>query len=69
MKNIYRLVFVLFTCILAMSGCQEKYEEEFKELQLDYTSMNIKYEGGKYTFMVYYSGDWTIDLDEDVDWA
>lgn len=69
MKNIYRLVFVLFTCIIAMSGCQEKYEEEFKELQLDYTSMNIKYEGGKYTFMVYYSGDWTIGLDEDVDWV
>jgi hypothetical protein len=52
-----------------MSGCQDIYKEEFERLQMDYTSMNVKYEGGKYTFMVYCSGDWTISLGEDVDWV
>ena len=52
-----------------MSGCQDIYKEEFERLQMDYTSLNVKYEGGKYTFMVYCSGDWTISLGEDVDWV
>ena len=68
MKNIYRFFMCLTFCVV-MSGCQDIYKEDFDSLQMDYTSLNVKYEGGKYTFMVYYSGDWTISLDKDVDWV
>ena len=38
-------------------------------LALDYDKIDVKHEGGKYTFMVYCSGDWTITLDKEVDWV
>ena len=52
-----------------MPACQNKFEEEYEELELDYEKIDVKHEGGKYTFMVYCSGDWTISLDRDVDWV
>ena len=36
---------------------------------MDYTKLNVKREGGSFAFMVYYSGDWTIELDKEVSWA
>jgi hypothetical protein len=68
MKNIYRFFICLAFCAV-ISACQDIYKDDFDSLQMDYTSLNVKYEGGKYTFMVYYSGDWTISLDKDVDWV
>ena len=36
---------------------------------MDYTKLNVKREGGSFAFMVYYSGDWTIELDKEVSWT
>ncbi len=69
MKNIYRIVFVLFSCIVAMPSCQDKFEEEYDTVELDYSKIDVKPAGEKYAFMVYCSGDWTISLDEEVDWV
>ena len=69
MKNIYKLILILFAGIVAFPACQEKFEEEYNELELDYEKIDVKHEGGKYTFMVYFSGDWTISLDEGTDWV
>lgn len=69
MKNIYKYICILFACIAAMPSCQDKFEEEYEVLALDYDKIDVKHEGGKYTFMVYCSGDWTITLDKEVDWA
>ena len=69
MKNIYRLVFVLFTCLAAVQSCQDIYEEEYGSVELDYNRIDVKSDGGKYTFTVYCSGAWTISLDKDVDWV
>ena len=69
MKNIYKLILILFAGIVALPACQEKFEEEYNELELDYEKIDVKHEGGKYTFMVYFSGDWTISLDEGTDWV
>ena len=52
-----------------MPSCQDKFEEEYEVLALDYDKIDVKHEGGKYTFMVYCSGDWTITLDKEVDWV
>ena len=69
MKKIYRIVFVLFSCIVAMPSCQDKFKEEYDAVELDYNKIDVKPAGEKYAFMVYCSGDWTISLDEDVDWV
>lgn len=69
MKNIYKYICILFACIAAMPSCQDKFEEEYEVLALDYDKIDVKHEGGKYTFMVYCSGDWTITLDKEVDWV
>ena len=69
MKNIYKYICILFACIMAMPSCQDKFEEEYEVLALDYDKIDVKHEGGKYTFMVYCSGDWTITLDKEVDWV
>lgn len=69
MKNIYKYICILFACIAAIPSCQDKFEEEYEVLALDYDKIDVKHEGGKYTFMVYCSGDWTITLDKEVDWV
>lgn len=69
MKNIYRLVFVLFTCLAVMPSCQERFEEEYGSVELDYNKITVKADAGKYTFMVYCSGDWNITFDGDADWV
>ena len=68
MKNIYRIVVLLFGCVAALSGCQNKFEEEYDTVKLDYSKIDVKAEGGKFTFVVYYSGEWTIALDGDAEW-
>lgn len=68
MKNIYRIVVLLFGCAAALSGCQNKFEEEYDTVKLDYSKIDVKAEGGKFTFVVYYSGEWTIALDSDAEW-
>ena len=69
MKNIYKYICILFACIAAIPSCQDKFEEEYEVLALDYDKIDVKHEGGKYTFMVYCSGDWSITLDKEVDWV
>lgn len=69
MKNIYRFVFILFGCMAAVSACQDIYEEEYGTVELDYNKIDVKAEGGRYTFMVYCTGSWTISLDQDIDWV
>ena len=68
MKNIYRIIILLIGCVAAISGCQNKFEEVYDTVKLDYNKIDVKAEGGKFTFMVYCSGDWTITLDGDADW-
>ena len=68
MKNIYRIIILLLGCVAAISACQTKFEEEYDTVRLDYTKFDVKADGGKFTFVVYYSGDWTIALDGDADW-
>ena len=68
-KNIYRFVFTLLACVAAIPGCQDVYKEEYDTVELDYNKFNIAREGGRFSFMVYYSGDWTIRLDKEVDWV
>ena len=69
MKNIDRIIFLLFACLVAVPSCQDIYEEEFDTVKLDYDKIDVKPAGEKYAFMVYCSGDWTISLDEEVDWV
>lgn len=68
MKNIYRIIILLIGCVAAITGCQNKFEEVYDTVKLDYNKIDVKAEGGKFTFMVYCSGDWTITLDGDADW-
>ena len=68
MKNIYRIIILLVGCVAAITGCQNKFEEVYDTVKLDYNKIDVKAEGGKFTFMVYCSGDWTITLDGDADW-
>ena len=68
-KTISKYIFIFAAIIAAVSSCQDIYKDEYEELALDYTRLNIKPEGGNFVFMVYYSGDWTIELDKDVSWA
>ena len=69
MKNINRIVFVLFSCLVAISSCQDIYKEEYGSVGLDYDKIDVKPAGEKYAFMVYCSGDWTIGFDKEVDWV
>lgn len=69
MKNIYSYILVFLTAFLVNVGCQEIYLDEYDELALDYTQLTLEREGGKFAFMVYYSGDWQITLDKEVEWA
>ena len=64
----YKIFFILLACVLGFTACQEEYVDEFETLELDYTRFNLKEEGGEFAFMVYFSGDWTISLDKEVDW-
>lgn len=69
MKTLANKIFYIFlACTLAFGGCANIYEDTFEELKLDYTTFNLKQEGGEFAFMVYYDGDWTISLDKEVDW-
>ena len=68
-KFINKYIFVVSACLAAISSCQDIYIDEYEELALDYTKLNVKREGGNFAFMVYYSGDWTIELDKEVSWA
>ena len=68
MKTIYRIIILLIGCVAAITGCQNKFEEVYDTVKLDYNKIDVKAEGGKFTFMVYCSGDWTITLDGDADW-
>ena len=68
-KIINKYIFILAVCMAAVSACQDIYVDEYDQLALDYTRLNIKREGGNFAFMVYYSGDWKIELDKEVAWA
>lgn len=68
-RFINKYIFAFAVCVAAVASCQDIYVDEYKELALDYTKLNIKREGGNFAFMVYYSGDWTIELDKEVSWA
>lgn len=68
-RFINKYILVLAACIAAVSSCQDIYIDEYDDLALDYTKLNVKREGGNFAFMVYYSGDWTIELDKEVSWA
>lgn len=69
MKHIYRFVYALVAGILSLTGCQEMYLDEYDALELDYSTFSVKAEGGRHTLMVYFSGEWTISLKKDVEWA
>lgn len=68
-RVISRYIFILFACVAGAVSCQDIYLDEYDTLALDYTKINVNREGGQFAFMVYYSGDWTIELDREVAWA
>ena len=68
-KIINKYIFILAAFVAAVSSCQDIYKDEYDQLALDYTKLNVKREGGNFAFMVYYSGDWSIELDREVSWA
>lgn len=68
-KTINKYIFILAAIVAAVSSCQDIYKDEYDQLALDYTKLTIKSEGGSFPFMVYYSGDWIIEVDKEVSWA
>ena len=66
---IYKICFTVLAGILGLSGCQKPFNEEYNTLELAYTKFNLAREGGEFSFMVYYSGDWTIEVEDEMpDW-
>lgn len=60
---------MIAVAILVTASCSSKYEEEWPELQVNYSDITLSAKGGVFVITVHYDGGWTASVPEGTDWA